>query len=153
MRREFAKQLYELMKKDENIFLLVGDLGYGMLDKIKEEFPDRFFNPGAAEITMMSMAVGMALKGKIPVVYSITPFLLYRPFEVIRNYINHENIPVILVSSGRDDEYQAGFSHNASDNKIMLNFTNIKFIEPDDKNFNLRKIIYSGKPTYLSLKR
>lgn len=152
MRREFAKQLFEIMKKDENVVLLTADLGYGMLDKIRDAFPDRFYNTGAAEVAMMGIAVGLALKGKIPIVYSITPFLLYRPFEIIRNYINHEKIPVIMVGGGRNNDYNAGISHDASDHEILKNFSNIKFIVPDNT-FDLSEIIYSKQPIYLNLKR
>jgi len=154
MRREFAKQLFELMKKDKNVILITADLGYGMLDKIRDTFPDRFYNTGSAEVAMMSIAVGLSLKGKIPIVYSITPFLLYRPFEVIRNFINQETIPVIMVGGGRGNDYNAGISHDASDHEILKIFTNIKFIIPKNKkDLNLKEIIYSNKPTYLNLTR
>jgi transketolase len=152
MRKEFARQLFELMEKNEDIILITPDLGFGMLDKIRDAFPDRFYNVGAAETVAMGMAVGMALKNKIPIVYSITPFLLYRPFEVIRNYINHEKIPVIMVGAGRNNDYKAGISHDASDHKILKQFKNIKFIVPE-KDFNLSKIIHLKRPTYLNLKR
>jgi transketolase C-terminal domain/subunit len=153
MRRKFASGLYELMKKDKNIILIAVDLGYGAFDKIRDEMPEQFFNPGAAEQVAVTMAVGMALQGRIPVVYTITPFLIFRPFEAIRNYLDHESIPVILVGSGRGKDYaHEGFSHDASDHEILKQFKNIQFIAPEN-DFNLSEIIYSGKPTYLNLKR
>lgn len=151
MREKFASDLYELMKNDENIILLTADMGWGILDRIKEDFQDRFFNVGAAEQVMMDIAVGMVLEGKIAITYSITPFLLFRPFEVLRNYIDHESIPVVMVGTGRGDDYKAGISHYAGDDEIIKCFKNIRFIEEDD--FNLREILYSKKPTYLNLKR
>jgi len=96
MRGWFAYELYKQMARDERIWLVVGDLGYKAFDYIKRDFPDRFLNCGAAEQAMMGIATGLALNGKIPFVYSITAFLLYRPFETIRNYVNHEKIPVKL---------------------------------------------------------
>ncbi len=153
MRRKFASDLYKLMEKDKNIILITADMGYGMLDKIRDDFPDQFYNVGAAEMVMMGMAAGLALEGKIPVTYTITPFLLFRPFEVIRNYIDHESIPVIMVGSGRGDNYKdGGFSHYAGDHGVLKNFKNIVSLEPED-DFDLNKILYSGKPTYLNLKR
>ena len=150
MRKKFASDLYELMKADENIVLITADVGYFFLDKIKADFTDRFFNVGAAEQVMMDIAIGMTLRGKIAIAYSITPFLLFRPFESIRNYIDREKIPVVMVGTGRGDEYE-GFSHYAGDDDIIECFKNIRFIEEDD--FNLREILYSKKPTYLNLKR
>ena len=153
MRRKFADDLYELMKKDKNIILITADIGYGMLDNIRDDFPDQFYNVGAAEMAAVNVAVGLALSGKIPVVYTITPFLIFRPMEAIRNYLDHESIPVILVGAGRGEDYkQLGFSHYATDHEILKQFKNIEFIVPENE-FDLSEIIYSGKPTYLNLKR
>jgi transketolase len=153
MRRKFAVDLYELMKKDKNIILIAVDLGYIAFDRIRSEMPDQFYNPGAAEQVAVTMAVGLALSGKIPVVYTITPFLIFRPFEAIRLYLDHEFIPVILAGAGRGQDYaHEGFSHDASDHDILKSFKNINFVVPEES-FNLSDIIYSGKPTYLNLKR
>ena len=89
MRQLFFEELYKQMKINNDIYALTGDLGYGGFDKIRDEFSDRFINCGAAETAMMDIACGMAIEGKIPFVYSITTFLVYRPFEVLRTYINH----------------------------------------------------------------
>ena len=97
MRRKFQELLTEEMRANDDIVLLVGDVGYKVFDHLREEFPQRVINPGAAEQLMIGMAVGFALDKKIPVCYSITPFVLYRPFEFIRNYLHHEQIPVKLV--------------------------------------------------------
>ena len=82
----------------------------------------------SSEQLMIGLAVGMSMEKLLPVCYSITPFLLYRPFELIRNYINHENFNVKLVGGGRDQDYgYLGFSHWAEDDEsIMSNFKNIK---------------------------
>lgn len=152
MRKDFFTQLYVEMQRNPDIFFITGDLGYGLADHIRNDFKDRFINTGAAEQTMMGVAVGLALNGKIPIVYSITPFLLFRPFETIRNYISYESIPVIMVGSGRDDDYKHdGFSHFAGDDDIIKQLPNIVFIREDS--FNLAEIISSREPTYLNLKR
>ena len=90
MRGWFAYYLHKQMSKNNKIWIITGDLGYKMWDQIRIDFPDRFINTGAAEQAMMGIACGLALEGKIPIVYSISTFLLYRPFETIRNYINQE---------------------------------------------------------------
>lgn len=162
MRGYFAYELYQWMKKDPDIWLIVGDLGYKVFDTIREEFPDRFINTGAAEQAMMGIAVGLALEGKKPFVYSITPFLLYRPFETIRNYINHEQIPVRLVGSGRDQDYaHDGFSHYAGDDyeifsKVRGFFHYIEPRWPEEKEeipFLVRQMVQQQIPWYLNLKR
>src|SRR3990167_9125355 len=93
----FADTLYDEMEKNKDIWVLTGDVGYGVLDDIQKYFPERYVNTGAAEQSLLDIGVGLALNGKIPICYSITPFLLYRAFETIRNYISFEKIPVILV--------------------------------------------------------
>jgi transketolase len=158
LRRRFADETYSAMKKNKNIYVLTGDLGYFVLDQIRDDFPDRFLNVGAAEQSLIGIAIGMALQGKIPVVYSITPFLLYRPFETIRNYIHHEKIPVKLIGSGRDKDYiHDGFSHwSCEDKKVMKIFSNIKSSWPesaDEVSKIMPKLLDDGKPWYLNLKR
>ena len=156
MRKQFAEFLHNEMAVNENIYLLTGDLGYGLWDRIKIDYPDRFINFLSSEQLMLGAACGMAMEGKVPVVYSITPFVLYRPFEWIRNYLDHEQIPVKLVGGGRDKDYgYLGFSHWAEEDiEIMSNFKNITLYKPstpEKKIFN--KLIYKGKPSYLNLSR
>ena len=157
VRKAFVRLLHDKMKLDDKIVLVVGDLGYGHFDKIREEFPDRVFNPGAAEQLMLGMACGLAMEGKIPVCYSMTPFILYRPFEIIRTYIDHEKIPVILAAGGRDKDYgAAGFSHWATDDKEHLSgFKNILKIWPsaEDLEKEIDSIIYTDVPYYVNLSR
>lgn len=158
MRREFHPLLLEYMRKDERIVVIVGDLGFGMWDKIKEEFPTRFFNANAAEQAMLGMGVGFALEGFIPVCYSITPFLLYRPAEFIRNYLNHEQIPVKLLGGGRSKDYHdEGFTHYCGDDiDLMGTWPNIRAYWPKsvaDLPAVTDEWLYNNRPAYLNLKR
>jgi transketolase len=154
MRKEFANLLHSEMSRNENIILLTGDLGYGMWDKIRIDYPDRFYNTLSAEQLMMGCAIGMAMEGKIPIVYSITPFAIYRPFELIRNYLHHECIPVKIVGGGRDRDYgYLGFSHWAEEDiKILSTLENLALFKP--KTFNkdiLDEFLYNEKPSYINL--
>ncbi len=67
MRRRFQELLTEEMRKNENIVLLVGDVGYKVFDHLREDYPDRVINPGAAELCKICMGAGLAMEGKIPV--------------------------------------------------------------------------------------
>jgi transketolase len=158
VRKQFIESLHTCMAKDDNITLILGDLGYGHFDKIRIDFPDRVYNPGAAELLMVGMATGMALEGKIPICYSITPFVIFRPFEILRNYLDHEEIPVKLVGAGRDKDYGAlGFSHWGVDDKVHMNsFKNIVKSWPKDSEemkLQFNDLIYNNKPTYINLSR
>jgi len=154
----FAYALFKEMEKNKDVFLVVGDLGYKIFDRHFACFPERTFNTGAAEQSLIGISVGLALEGKIPFAYSITPFLLYRGFETIRNYINREKIAVKLVGGGRGRDYLAdGWSHWAEeDKKVMRIFKNIKSYWPETKEEvpNLvKEMIKKKKPYYLNLKR
>lgn len=154
----FSYYLEKEMEKDSNIWVLTGDLGYGMWDSIKENYPDRFINCGAAEQAMLDIAVGLALTGKTVIAYSITPFLLARAYETIRLYIDHEEIPVKLIGSGRDKDYaHDGFSHDASDALgIIANFPNLVEYWPNTKeemSWLVPNMLNNGKPTFVSLSR
>jgi transketolase len=158
VRKAFVPLLLDLMRKDDRVWFITGDLGYGHFDHFRNEFPDRFINVGAAEQLLVGVGIGLAMDGKIPVCYSMTPFVLYRPFEFIRNYVDYESIPVKLVGSGRDRDYDwLGWSHWATDDKDhMSGFKNIKKYWPkdaEDMNLQFEEILLNNKPVYLNLSR
>ncbi len=158
MRGWFAYELYKHMAKNSKIWLVVGDFGYKVFDRIQRDFPERFINSGAAEQAMMGIAVGLALEEKIPVVYTVSSFLLYRPFETIRNYLDYERIPVKLAGSGRNRDYlDHGLCHWAEEDRQVLKILkNIEGRWPENKEeipVAVDDMIKSDKPWYLSLKR
>jgi transketolase len=156
MRKEFASLLHSEMSVNEDIILLTGDLGYGLWDKIKIDYPDRFYNTLSSEQLMVGTAIGLAMESKIPIVYSITPFAIYRPFELIRNYLNHENIPVKIVGGGRNKDYgYLGFSHWAEEDiNILSNFKNLNLFKPEIFTADIfYSFIYNNNPSYLNLSK
>ena len=158
MRRTFVNELIKIIEADKNIVVLLGDLGFGVFDEIREKFPNQCLNVGASEQLMLGMSVGIALEGKIPICYSITPFLLYRPFEFIRNYMQEEKIPVKLVGSGRGKDYlSAGFTHFSDEAELVLRIMpNIKTYFPEHNNEVkelIHEFVYSSSPAFLSLKK
>lgn len=158
MRKLFGSLIFDEMRRNESIYLITADLGFGVLDRCKESFSDRFYNTGAAEQLMIGIGIGLAENKKIPICYSITPFLLYRPFEFLRNYVNYENIPVKLVGSGRGKDYSHdGISHWADDDEeVLSSLPNIQIFKPlseEDLVKQLPDFLYSNNPSYLNLKR
>jgi len=158
VRKKFTELLYNEMGKNNDIILVVGDLGWKQFDQHRLTYPDRFINVGAAEQLMLGVGIGIALEGKIPIVYSMTPFLIYRPFEFIRNHLERDEIPVKLFGAGRDKDYDwLGWSHWAHDDKEHLSgFKNIEKIWPEDANKMeeiFPNVVYSKKPYYVNLSR
>ena len=120
MRRAFGKFINELAKKDKKIILIVGDIGYGIFDDFRKSHPKRFFNLGICEQSIISAASGMALEGLKPWVYTITPFLIERPFEQIKLDINQQKVNVKLV--GYADYPTLGPTHSELNAKKTMTF-------------------------------
>ena len=158
MRKQFAEYLFTEMALNENIFFITADLGYRLWDKIRDTYPDRFLNSGASEQAGMGIAVGLALEGKLPIFYSISTFAIFRPFEIIKTYLHHEQIPVKIVGGGRDRDYHIdGYSHDASEIKGFMKPMKIEQYYPKTEGAALSEIfkefLYNGKPSYLNLRK
>jgi len=115
MRRAFGKFIDKIAKKDEKIILLVGDIGYGIFDDFRKNHPYRFINLGICEQSLIGVASGMAIQGMKPWVYTITPFLIERPFEQVKLDIDQQNVNVNLV--GFADYPHLGPTHSEINDK------------------------------------
>lgn len=154
MRRQFGKTLVELAGKDERITLLFGDVEQEMKEFI-QKFPNRYYNAGLCEQTMVSMAAGMALEGLRPIVYSITPFLIERPFEQIKIDIDEQNLPVILI--GFADYPTHGPTHRPLNAEgLVALFKNITGYFPRNADETKKAMVDAyliGGPAIISLKK
>jgi transketolase len=158
MRRECAELLLLEMSVNDRIRVITADLGFGVLDHVRNAYPDRFYNVGAAEQLMIGVAIGMAEQGLVPVCYSMSSFLLYRPFEFLRNYVNYEGVNIKLLGSGRDRDYSHdGVSHWADDDRsVLLSLPGIAQYRPEgleDLKQDFGHWINSSQPGYLNLMR
>ncbi len=121
MRDTFVKTLMGLTEKKDNLYLITGDLGFGVLKPFWERFPDRFINAGIAEQNMTSVAAGMALEGNIVFTYSIGNFPTLRCVEQIRNDCAYHNADVKIVCVGGGFVYGSlGMSHHATEDIAIL---------------------------------
>ncbi len=134
MRDTFVKTLIELAKKDKNIELITGDLGFGVLKPFWEQLPDQFTNAGIAEQNMTGVAAGMALSGKNVFTYSIGNFPTLRCLEQIRNDCAYHNANVKIVCVGGGFVYGSlGMSHHATEDlAIMRALPNVVVMAPAD---------------------
>ena len=153
-KQEVMKEIYQYFKVDETMSLLVGDMGFAVLDDFFDNHKDRTFNTGICEQATISMGAGMYLAGLKPIVYSQVPFLVMRAYEQIRYDLNEHNMNIKLVGVGADNYFSAlGRSHCMDDDdiKMMEIFKNFKIFTPTKG--SLKKDIkdmfaYNG-PTYL----
>jgi transketolase len=136
MRDRFISELTSQAEKDQNVILIVGDLGYGVIDNFEKKFPKQFINAGVAEQNMIGMASGLARIGYKVFVYSIANFPTFRCLEQIRNDISYHNLDVSIVSIGAGFSYGAlGNSHHATEDlAIMRAMPNFRIYSPCDPN-------------------
>ena len=134
MRAAFIQNLTECAKTDERIWLLVGDLGYSVVEEFRDTFPNRFIDIGVAEQDMIGIATGLALSGNIVFVYSIANFPTLRCLEQIRNDACYHNANVKIVAVGGGFVYGAqGMSHHATEDlAIMRSLPNMIVVAPGD---------------------
>ena len=116
MRQKLIEELCRLARTDVRIVLLTADLGFGVLDQFANEFPDRYFNVGVAEQSLIATATGLAEAGFVPYCYSIATFASLRGLEFIRNGPVAHRLPVRIIGIGPGMDYGFdGLSHFAID--------------------------------------
>ena len=121
MRDAFARVLEQEMEQNERIVLITGDLGFGVLRRIHERFPNRLINAGIAEQAMVSMAAGLASTSRTVLVYSIGNFPVLRPLEQIRNDCVYHSADVKIVCVGGGFVYGSlGMSHHATEDMAIM---------------------------------
>jgi transketolase len=156
MRTAFINELILQARVNPKIFLVVGDLGFSVIEPFAEEFPDRYLNAGVAEQNMTAVAAGLASEGYHVFTYSIANFPTLRCLEQIRNDIAYHNLPVTVTAVGGGVAYgNLGYSHHAvQDIAVMRTLPNLTVFSPADPGETtecLRLILQRGRPSYLRL--
>lgn len=156
MRKAALEKVYELAKSDKRIFFIGSDLGFGVLDKFKQEMPGRFFMEGIAEANIIGVAAGLALEGKIVYVNTISTFLTRRCFEQLVLDLGLHKANVRLIGNGGGIVYAPlGPTHLAFDDiAIMRAIPNMAVVAPADaeemKRLMPQTVNYPG-PIYIRL--
>ena len=157
MRDAFIGRIYDRMRSDENIFFLSGDFGAPMLDRLREDFRDRFFNVGIAEQNLINVATGMALEGCTVYAYFIAPFIM-RAYEQVRinlsmtSAVRPVNVNMIAVGSGLSYEVSGPTHHCLEDIALMRLLPNVQLFSPSDWHVARQFVDYSAVtpgPKYL----
>jgi transketolase len=156
MRTAFIQELIAQARLHPEIFLIVGDLGYSVVEPFAEEFPDRFLNAGVAEQNMTGVAAGLASEGYHVFTYSIGNFPTLRCLEQIRNDICYHNLPVTIVAVGAGMAYgNLGYSHHSiQDIGCLRGMPNLTILAPGDTTETkscVEWICNNPSPSYLRL--
>ena len=135
MRNTFADTFFAAADRDPRLCTIVADISpAGSMAKFREKFPDRFINTGVAEQVMVGLAAGMAQAGMRPFVYTIATFSLYRPFEMVRDDLCYQDLPVTVVGIGGGVTYSTlGATHHAMEDVALASLLpNMSVIAPCD---------------------
>lgn len=134
MRNKFVSTLMELAASNPKIMLLTGDLGFGVFEPFRDQFPKQFLNVGIAEQNMAGIAAGLAKEGRTVFFYSIGNFPTLRCMEQIRYDICYHNLDVKIISVGAGYAYgPLGVSHHTTEDISMLrSIPNLKVAAPGD---------------------
>jgi transketolase len=156
MRNAFIEELVALAAVNPQIALIVGDLGYSVIEPFADRFPERFINAGVAEQNMTGLAAGMASEGYHVFTYSIANFPSFRCAEQIRNDVDYHRLPVTVVAVGGGLAYGAlGYSHHAvQDYALFRTFPNMVIGAPGDPlevRACMRWMVANPQPSYLRL--
>ena len=134
MRDTFVRTLLEIARKDKNVYIITGDLGFGVLKPFWTELPEQIINAGIAEQNMTSIAAGLAMQGKTVYTYSIGNFPTLRCIEQIRNDCAYHNANVKVVCVGGGFVYGSlGMSHHATEDIAMMrSLPDVTVLAPGD---------------------
>jgi len=156
MRNAFIEELVAAAAINDKIVLVVGDLGYGVVEPFATQFPKRFFNAGVAEQNMMSLSAGLASEGFHVFAYSIANFPTFRCAEQIRNDVDYHDLPVTIVAVGGGLAYgNLGYSHHAVQDYALMRVMPRMLIaapgDPMEVRACMRYLVSNPQPSYLRL--
>jgi len=158
LRNRFADTFYRLGRDDPRLCVVVADISpAGSIAKFRESFPERFVNVGVSEQLMIGMVAGLALRGLKPFAYTIATFALYRPFEMVRDDLAYQNLPVTVVGIGGGVTYSTlgGTHHAQEDVAVACSVPNLSVISPCDplevEQATIHCATNTGGPIYLRL--
>jgi transketolase len=156
MRTAFINELIIQARIHPEIFLVVGDLGFSVIEPFAAEFPDRFLNAGVAEQNMTGVAAGLASEGYHVFTYSIANFPTLRCLEQIRNDVCYHDLPVTVVAVGAGTAYgNLGYSHHCvQDVACLRGLPGITILSPGDPGETracVRQLAANPCPSYLRL--
>src|SRR5256885_3472118 len=156
MRQQMITTVSELFAHDERMALVLADISRDLFNEIFQRYPTHAFNLGIIEQTMISVAAGLALEGFIPVVHSITPFLVERPFEQLKDDFCYQRLGGNFISTGASYDYSTeGMTHHGpGDVQILRSLPGMQIVVPGnagefDRLF--REAYANGCPTYYRL--
>jgi len=158
VRKPFIEKMTELAERDDRVILVIGDMGFTYMQDYIQRFPKQFLNIGVLEQTMMGAAFGLSKSGWKPYIYTMLNFIIFRPYEQVRNDLCYQNANVKLFGVGGEKGYNfMGYGHNAEEGeeeKLLSHLPNLNRYYPttdeETKKIMEEEYVRSG-PSFMRL--
>jgi len=156
MRRQFKNTVMNMAVQDDRIVMILGDVSVYLFNEFKMNYPDRFYNMGISENTLISVGAGLAALGFYPFVHTIAPFITERSYEQIKLDMCYNQFGVNVISCGASFDYAwDGATHHAyTDLAILRLLPGMEVIQPGsakELDILLRSQYNNGHSTYFRL--
>jgi transketolase len=156
MRKVCLDTVHTLARRDPRVVFIGSDLGPGVMEGMKKEFPERYFMEGIYEANVIGMAAGLAMDGFVPYVNTIATFLTRRAFEQIALDICLHCLPVRLIGNGGGVVYAPlGPTHLAVDDfalmRVLPNMTVMAVSDADEMRRLMEQTLDWPGPVYIRL--
>ena len=156
MRKTFPKTVYEIMTKNKNVFCLLGDIGVFSFRSVFKKFKNRILNMSTMEQSMIGFGAGLSKAGYVPIIHSITPFLILRALEQIKIDFVYNKLACNIVTTGASNDYsKLGATHHCfEDISVLSNYNNVNLFIPSSAaefEFLLKKNYNNGSVNYFRI--
>ncbi len=156
MRKQFKNTVLDLAARDDKIVTILGDVSVYLFNDFKQKYPDRFYNMGICENTLISVAAGLSSQGFVPFVHTIAPFITERSLEQIKLDMCYNRFGGNIVSCGASFDYawDGATHHTYIDLAILRLLPGIEIIQPGstkEVDALIRSQYNNGSTTYFRL--
>lgn len=133
MRKQFPISVMDIMGKDDKVVVVLGDISVFGFKDVMAKYPTRCYNIGILEQSMVSMAAGLAMAGFIPILHTISPFLVARAYEQIRDDFGFQELKGTFVGV---DVYctspNLGLTHSCPEDTALMSYVHgMKIFTPE----------------------
>ena len=156
MRQQFLKTMTDLEHQNENVIVLLNDIGVWAFRHLKAEYPNRVHNLGIMEQASIGIAAGLSMTGYIPFFHTIAPFIVERGYEQLKDDFGYQNINGNFVSVGASFDYsKMGMTHNCpAEVGALMQIPNMQIVLPGtalEEDTLIKSAYNNGSPTYFRL--
>lgn len=125
----------EVAQNKENVAVITADLSrFSGLERMTAKYPERFYNVGIAEQSMLGTAAGMAMEGIQTYVTTYAPFVTFRCADQVRHLMGNMNLDIKAIGSSAG--LSSGWSGTAllaiNDLAFMRTIPNMTVLSPAD---------------------